>query len=167
VAHWQSYRIARAGIGIAPQGRRTFPNLTVKENLLIGVRSPHEAAAGLHTVYTLFLRLREREKQRAANLSGGEQSMLAVGRSLMTNPQLLLLDEPSEGLAPRIGWQIAGVIRQLRERGVSVLIVEQNTALALAVADNVYILQKGQIAFETAPEALRSDRPLLQRYLSV
>lgn len=167
VARWDPFRIARLGIGISPQGRRTFPNLTVKENLLIGVRTPHEAAVGLQKVYQLFPRLKEREKHRASNLSGGEQSMLAVGRALMTNPRLLLLDEPSEGLAPRIVAQIAAVVRHMRDAGVAVLLVEQNTALALSVANSVYILQKGQIAYQCEPEVLRNDRPLLQRYLSV
>ena len=162
VARWDPFRIARLGIGISPQGRRTFPNLTVKENLLIGVRTPHEAAVGLQKVYQLFPRLKEREKHRASNLSGGEQSLLALGRALVTHPRRLLLDAPREGLA-----QFAGVVRHMRYAGVAVLLVEQNTALALSVANSVYILQKGQIAYQCEPEVLRNDRPLLQRYLSV
>ncbi len=159
-------RIARMGVGLVPQGRGIFPNLTVRENLLLAA-APGRGEWSEGGVYELFPRLRERLHHRGHQLSGGEQQMLAIGRALLTNPRLLLMDEPSEGLAPLLVREIGRVLRQLKESGLAILLVEQNFALALGVADWVYVLNKGQIVYQAPPAQLRSDEHIKHTFLGV
>jgi len=161
------YDIARLGIGLVPQGRRIFAPLTVTENLLLGVRRSNGGAFSRERIYTLFPRLRERGAQSGGTLSGGEQQMLAIGRALMTNPRLLLLDEPSEGLAPLIVREIGRVLVRLKHEGLSILLVEQNVPLALRVADRVYVMNKGQIVYHGSPAELDANEDVKHRYLGV
>lgn len=161
------YRIARLGIGISPQGRSVFPNLTVKENLLLSARSSRNGHWTLDKVYELFPRLKERASSMGGTLSGGEQQMLAIGRALVLNPDLILLDEPSEGLSPIMVETVANVIRRLKEEQLSMLMVEQNLAMALSVADHVYILNKGEIVFSGTPEELEQDEEVKRTYLGL
>jgi branched-chain amino acid transport system ATP-binding protein len=158
------YRVARAGLALVPQGRRIFAPLTVTENLAIGARAGAWTAA---RIQELFPRLRERRAQSGGTLSGGEQQMLAIGRALMTNPRLLLLDEPSEGLAPLIVREIGRVLRRLKEAGLAILLVEQNVPLALRVADRVYVMSKGQIVYHGASSALAADEDVKRRFLGI
>jgi branched-chain amino acid transport system ATP-binding protein len=157
--------IARRGIGLVPQGRRVFPSLTVRENLTVAARG--RGPWNLPAIYGAFPRLREREGQAAGSLSGGEQQMLAIGRALMTNPRVLLLDEPSEGLAPQVVAEVARVLARLRESGLSIVLVEQNTKLALGVADSVVALNTGRVAFAGAADTVRGDASFLAQHLGV
>ncbi len=159
-----SDRIARAGVGLVPQGRRIFPDLTVRENLTLAARG---VGWTLGTLYEQLPRLRVREQYRGNELSGGEQQMVAIGRALMSNPDLLLMDEPTEGLAPLIVREIARLILGLKARKQSILLVEQNLALALQVADRVYVMSKGRIVFEGTADALRHDDEVKRQYLGV
>jgi branched-chain amino acid transport system ATP-binding protein len=165
VAGWPPYRLVARGMALVPQGRRVFPSLSVRENL--------EVARGgtgrwsVEGVYELFPRLRERAANRANKLSGGEQQMLAIGRALMSNPALLLMDEPTEGLAPLLVREVGRVIGELKREGLSILLVEQNLPLALGVADRVHILSRGQIVYSGAPAALAADEDVKSRYLGV
>jgi branched-chain amino acid transport system ATP-binding protein len=161
---WPPYRIARRGIALVPQGRRIFAPLSVRENLTLGARAD---GWSLERVFDLFPRLRERQAQAGGTLSGGEQQMLAIGRALLTYGRLLLLDEPSEGLAPIVVHEIGRVVRGLKGQGLSILIVEQNYHLALAVADRVYVMSKGQIVYEGHPAGLEADENTKRRYLGV
>lgn len=158
--------IARSGLALVPQGRRVFGPLTVEENLSIASRRRRGAwdAAG---VYDLFPRLAERRKNRGDQLSGGEQEMLSIGRALVTNPRLLLMDEPSDGLAPAIIDLVGEVISTLAASGVTILLVEQNLALALKVADEIAVMSKGRITFRGAPDDLRSDSERVRELLGV
>jgi len=161
--------IARAGIGYVPQGRRIFRSLTVAEHLAVVARP---APAGyepwtVERVFALFPRLAERVGQRAGTLSGGEQQMLAIARALMTNPRLVLLDEPSEGLAPRIVRQVGDIIRELHAGGVGVLLAEQDLSMVRRVADRVYFIDRGTVAAEIATRELGARDDLLDRYLGV
>ena len=163
-----SHEIARMGIGLVPQGRRIFPSLSVEENLTIARRDNHKDAPWtLEDVYELFPKLKERSKNRGNLLSGGEQQMLAIGRALMTNPDLMLLDEPSEGLAPIIVQEVGRIIAKLKTVGISILLVEQNINMALRVADYVYIIDKGKIVYESSPDALRMDEEAKAKYLGI
>jgi branched-chain amino acid transport system ATP-binding protein len=164
VERWPAYRIARRGLALVPQGRRIFAPLSVRENLLLGAR-PGEWR--LDSVYDLFPRLREREEQSGGTLSGGEQQMLAIGRALLTNGRMLVLDEPSEGLAPLIVREIGRVVQGLKGRRLSILLVEQNYHLALRVADRVYVMNKGQIVWEGTPASLEADEEIKRRFLGV
>jgi branched-chain amino acid transport system ATP-binding protein len=161
---WPAYRITRRGIALIPQGRRIFSPLTVRENLLLGARADGWT---LERVFDLFPRLRERQEQSGGTLSGGEQQMLAIGRALLTNGRLLLLDEPSEGLAPIIVREIGRVLQALKGERLSILLVEQNYHLALRVADRVYVMNKGQIVYEGTPQGLEADEDVKRRYLGV
>ena len=156
------YRIARAGLAIVPQGRRIFSPLTVAENLAIGARKGVWTEARVHEI---FPRLRARATQGGGSLSGGEQQMLAIGRALLTNPRLILLDAPSEGLAPIVVREIGRVLVQLKESGLAILLVEQNVPLALRVADRVYVMSKGQIMYHGAASGL--DEDLKRRFLGI
>jgi branched-chain amino acid transport system ATP-binding protein len=156
--------IARRGIGLVPQGRRIFAPLSVTENLLLGARGGPFTTARVHE---LFPRLRERAGQGGGTLSGGEQEMLAVGRALMTNPRLLLLDEPSEGLAPLIVREIGRLLLRLKGEGLSILLVEQNVRLALRVADRAYVMSKGQIVYHGDASALAANEDVKRRFLGV
>ncbi len=166
-------RIARLGLAHAPEGRKVFGTLCVEDNLLLGAygRLPRffgfrgRAAADLERVYALFPRLRERRRQLAGTLSGGEQQMLAIGRALMARPKLMLLDEPSMGLAPVIVQEVFRTIRQLKAEGMTMLLVEQFAKTALEVADYAYVMERGRIAIEGTPAELRRDERLLAAYL--
>jgi branched-chain amino acid transport system ATP-binding protein len=168
------YAIARLGVTLVPQGRRTFPSLSVRENLLLptsrlarGWRSGNGAGWTLETILDEFPRLRERAHQLARHLSGGEQQMLAIGRALITNPDLILMDEPSEGLAPLIVAQIGDIMRRLRDHGHAILLVEQNLNLALAVADEVHVLSAGRIVYRGTAGELAGDQEVLTRHLGI
>jgi branched-chain amino acid transport system ATP-binding protein len=163
------YRIAQLGLGLVPQGRRVFPSLSVAENLTIAARTPDNGDSqwDLESVGRLFPRLEERRAQRAGQLSGGERQMLAIGRALMTNPKLVLMDEPSEGLAPRLVQQLRDHLLALKGSGVSILLVEQNLGLALAVADRIYIISRGKIVYEGSPAQLESDEEAKRLHLGV
>jgi branched-chain amino acid transport system ATP-binding protein len=158
--------IAGRGIRLVPQGRRLFPSLEVREHLVVGAR-PGPRGWDAWRVLALFPRLRERLRHRGGKLSGGEQSMLATGRALVGNPDLLLLDEPSEGLAPVLVREMGRVLAELKGAGASILLVEQNLAFALAVADRVYLMSKGRIVYEGAPAALARDDATKLRFLGV
>ena len=163
-------QIARKGLGLVPQGRRVFASLSVRENLLVAHRPSRTAAAkswSIEDVFATFPRLRERHAQAAGSLSGGEQQMLAIGRALVSNPLLLMLDEPSEGLAPLIVHEVGETLLELKRQGQSILLVEQNTALALKVADDVAILNTGRIVFDGTVGELRASPQLLQANLGV
>ncbi len=165
-----SYRIARRGIGYVPQGRRLFPSLSVDEHLKIASRGAAEAEGEAWTrgrVYELFPRLAERKRNGGAQLSGGEQQMLAIGRALVTNPRLLVMDEPSEGLAPAIIENMVETFQQLERDGLAILLIEQNLGVATALAERQLIMVAGTIAAETTANALSSDPELQRRYLGV
>ena len=161
--------ISRKGVGFVPQGRRIFPKLTVRENLVVSRQSRPGGRAQwtLERVIDLFPRLKERLEQMAGSLSGGEQQMLAIGRALMGNPRLLLMDEPSEGLAPLIVAEVKRTLLRLKEEGHSILLVEQNVKLALDLADEVVILNTGRVAFNGSAGEVRSDRALITQHLGV
>jgi len=162
--------IARRGVGLVPQGRRIFASLSVRENLLVAQRPPVGEVAKewtLDDVFETFPRLKERHGQTAGSLSGGEQQMLAIGRALVSNPQLLLLDEPSEGLAPLIVHEVGETLLKLKRQGFSLLLVEQNTSLALKVADDVVILNTGRIVYDGTAAEVRTKPDLLQANLGV
>jgi branched-chain amino acid transport system ATP-binding protein len=161
------HKIARLGVGLVPQGRHIFPSLSVRENLLIGARSKRSDGWTLERVYDLFPILKERGSVKGTLLSGGEQQMLAIARALMTNPRLLLMDEPSEGLAPIVIEEIGAAVKELSKGSLAILLVEQNLPLALDVADHVYIMSKGQIVHECTSEALADDEPTKARFLGV
>ena len=163
----EPYQISRRGISLVPQGRIVFPSLTVKENLQIGARETKSGDSwNLTKVYDLFPILKERQSFHANLLSGGEQQMLAVARSLMTNPDLLIMDEPSEGLAPRVIKQIGDVITGLKGK-LTVFLAEQNFNMAISVADYVYIVSNGSIVYESKPEELRDNEEIKQSCLGV
>ena len=165
VAGWPPYRLVERGMALVPQGRRVFPSLSVRENL--EVARGGDGRWTIERVYELFPRLRERAQNRANKLSGGEQQMLAIGRALMSNPALLLMDEPTEGLAPLLVREVGRVIGELKRDGLSILLVEQNLPMALAVADRVHILSRGQIVYTGAPDALAADEDVKSRFLGV
>ena len=164
----KSYRIAQMGIGLVPQGRQIFPSLSVQENLTVSARGSGKSSPwDLQGVYSLFPVLRSRAKNKGNQLSGGEQQMLAIGRALMTNPDLLLMDEPSEGLAPVIVRELTRIIAQLKDQGFSILLVEQNLPMALELADYVYVIDRGQIVYEASPEEFKSNVEVQAKYLGV
>ena len=168
-------RIARLGLAHAPEGRKVFGPLSVEDNLLLGAycRLPHffgfrkQAAADLDHVYGLFPRLAERRRQSAGTLSGGEQQMLAIGRALMAKPKVILLDEPSMGLAPVIVQEVFAIIRRLKENGITLLLVEQFAKSALEVADYAYVMEQGRIALAGTPAELYCDQRVLTAYLGI
>jgi branched-chain amino acid transport system ATP-binding protein len=165
ITHAPPYRAVERGMGLVPQGRRVFPSLTVRENLEVARRSGGRWT--LDRVLDLFPRLRERAQNRANKLSGGEQQMLAVGRALMTSPELLLMDEPTEGLAPLIVREVGHIIGELRREGLSILLVEQNLPFALSLADRVHVLSRGQIVHSSTPAELAANHEVKSRYLGV
>ena len=154
-------------MGLVPQGRRVFPTLGVEENLLVAERGLERHGWNLDRVYKLFPRLEERRNQRAKTLSGGEQQMLAIGRALMTNPDCLIMDEPSEGLAPIIIQGLWEAIGKLREQGLSILLVEQNANLALKLVDYVHVMSKGRVVYSGKPAALKANDEIKSSYLGI
>ena len=167
ITHLTSDRIARSGIGLVPQGRRIFPDLTVRENLLLAARKRNHSDWDLTALYQQMPRLRERERHHGDQLSGGEQQMVAIGRALMSNPDLLLMDEPTEGLAPLIVREIARLLVELKAKRQSIFLVEQSLPLALELADRVYVMSKGRIVFEGTPETLSGNEEVKKQYLGV
>ena len=162
-----SFETIRSGMGLVPQGRRVFPTLSVEENLLVAERSLDRHGWDLKRVYALFPRLLERRGQRAKTLSGGEQQMLAIGRGLMTNPDCLIMDEPSEGLAPIIIQGVWEAIGRLKEEGLSILLVEQTASLALKLVDYVHVMSKGQVVYSARPEELAANEQIKSSYLGI
>jgi branched-chain amino acid transport system ATP-binding protein len=158
--HWPTFRIAARGIGYVPEGRRIFANLSVDENLKVPLQR-----AGPWTserIYRLFPRLAERKQNRGRQLSGGEQEMLSIGRALLLNPRLLILDEPSQGLAPLVVREVFRVIAQMRQDGIAVLLVEQNARMSLEIADHAYVLDGGSIVYSGPAQALAADAARVQ-----
>ena len=162
-----AHKIASQGMALCPEGRRVFTQMTVQENLEMGgfSRPADEIGASLEDVYERFPRLKERYKQVAGTLSGGEQQMLAMGRALMSKPKLLMLDEPSMGLAPILVEQIFGIVKELHKAGTTILLVEQNAQMALSVADRAYVLETGNISMEGAAADLLHDERVQKAYL--
>jgi branched-chain amino acid transport system ATP-binding protein len=167
ITNASSFETIRGGMGLVPQGRRVFPTLSVEENLLVAERGIDRHGWNLQRVYALFPRLEERRSQRARTLSGGEQQMLAIGRGLMTNPDCLIMDEPSEGLAPIIIQGVWEAIGKLKQEGLSILLVEQNAALALKLVDYVHVLSKGKVVYSAGPEQLWANDEIKSRYLGI
>jgi branched-chain amino acid transport system ATP-binding protein len=159
--------IARKGIALVPEERRIFTNLTVAENLRIAQITARKPGWTLERVYERFPRLRERLANKGDEISGGEKQMLAIARALVQDTRVLLLDEPTEGLAPLIVREVEAVIREIKNAGMTILLVEQNLYSALGVADRCYILDQGEVVYEGTPEALRADEDVLRRYLHV
>ncbi len=157
---WPPYRIAALGVGYVPEGRRIFPNLTVTENLRVPIERP--GGWNEERVFAVFPRLAERRHNRGRQLSGGEQEMLAIARALILNPRLLILDEPSQGLAPLIVRDVFRVVAQMREEGISVLLVEQNARMSLEIADHAYVLDNGGVVYSGAAAELRADDARVQ-----
>jgi branched-chain amino acid transport system ATP-binding protein len=157
---WPPYRVAALGVGYVPEGRRIFANLTVEENLQVPLvrAGPWDPAR----VFTLFPRLGERRNNRGRQLSGGEQEMLAIGRALILNPRLLILDEPSQGLAPLIVREVFNIVARMRSEGISVLLVEQNARMSLEIADDAYVLDDGNVVYSGPAAELRADEERVQ-----
>ncbi|MPZ53163.1 MAG: ATP-binding cassette domain-containing protein [Acidimicrobiia bacterium] len=163
-----SHEVARRGIGLVPQGRHIFGSLTVEENLTVAKRNGDDPGWDLDRVYGFFGRLAERRTQLGSSLSGGEQQMLAIGRALMTNPELLLMDEPSEGLAPQVVGQVREVVEELKRENLSIFLVEQNLGFALRTADRIYILgENGVIVWEGTPAELDGDDQAKRTHLGI
>ena len=164
-----SWRAARAGLGLVPEGRQIFPSLSVRENLVATAGNRHAQAQPwtLDTVYAMFPRLKERERNLGSNLSGGEQQMLAIGRALMTNPKLLILDEATEGLAPLIRAEIWSCLGRLRAAGLAMIVIDKNIGPLLNLADRHYVLEKGRVVWQGSGDELRAQPQVLQRYLGV
>jgi branched-chain amino acid transport system ATP-binding protein len=171
IAALAPYQVARLGFGFVPQDRGIFPSLTVRENLTVFARGGGQGADGrrwtLERIFDLFPNLRARERNLGFQLSGGEQQMLSIARALLLNPTLLLLDEPSEGLAPMIVQEIIDVLKSLKREGLAILLVEQNLRAALAVADRHHVMNKGEICFTGSSAELEGNDYVLRNYLSV
>lgn len=170
ITHISTHQIVNNGIALVPEGRRIFPNLTVYENLMMGAyarKDTNSIKKDLDWVLTLFPRLKERLKQLGGTLSGGEQQMLAVARGLMTRPKLLMLDEPSLGLAPLLVREVFQIIKKIREEGVTILLVEQNALAALKIADYGYVLETGKIVMQDTGQNLLSNDDVRKAYLGV
>jgi branched-chain amino acid transport system ATP-binding protein len=165
VTAWAPFRRIARGMALVPQGRRVFPSLSVRENL--DVARAGSGGWNLERVYGLFPRLRERAANRANKLSGGEQQMLAIGRALMSNPTVLLMDEPTEGLAPLLVREVGRVIGELKREGLSILLVEQNLPMAASVADRVHVLTRGEIVYSGRPVELLANETVKSRFLGV
>lgn len=168
IAGLPSYKIARLGLGLVPQGRRIFPSLTVEENLTMAAKTGGKASPWtLKRVYDLFPVLGERAGMRGTLLSGGEQSLLNIARALMTNPDLILMDEPSEGLAPLMVSMVGKTVGKLKEQGLSILLVEQNLAMALNLCEYLYIMGKGVVVCEAANENPKDNEEMVSKHICV
>ncbi len=161
------HRIARAGLGIVPEGRQIFPNLTAEENLIATARGGGRAAWSLSRIYELFPRLKERRRNMGNQLSGGEQQMLAIGRALMTNPRLVVLDEATEGLAPMIREEIWACLARLKAEGVAILVIDKNVDALARLADRHVVIEKGEIVWSGSNDDLRAAPQIKERYLQV
>jgi branched-chain amino acid transport system ATP-binding protein len=168
---WETNRISRLGVGYVPEDRRIFPQLTVLENLSLGLdvmgKRPHEKKAALEEAYAHFPRLAERLRQLGESLSGGEQQMLAIARAMVMDVSVILMDEPTEGLMPLLVREIAQIIKVLKEKGISVLLVEQSAITALDTSDRIYVMEKGLIQFEGTPQDFKADEALVRSLLGV
>ena len=164
----KAYEIAHRGLGYVPENRDIFPTLTVRQNLLLGQKKADSAGRwSIEDMYQLFPRLKARAETQAGFLSGGEQQMLTLCRTLMGDPELVMIDEPTEGLAPKIVEQVAGLFEEIRRRGVSILLVEQKLAIALDISERLYVMGHGQIVFEGAPRDLRENNAIRKEWLEV
>jgi len=162
-----AFKIAHLGLGYVPENRDIFPTLTVEQNLLLGVKKGKTSRWSLADMYTMFPRLQERQHVQAGVLSGGEQQMLTLCRTLMGDPDLIMIDEPTEGLAPKIVDLVAEYLKTLKERGISILLVEQKLAIALEISQRVYVMGHGMIVFEGTPDALRANQAIRKEWLEV
>lgn len=170
ISGFPPYQIANIGIGYVPEDRRIFPRLTVRENLLIGIKPRQKRGEDSWTVeklYSYFPSLKDRDQQKGAYLSGGEQQMLTIARALMGNPHILLLDEPTEGLAPKIVETLEEVVQDIHQHGVAILLVEQNMPVALRLASRFYVMSKGKIVFHGTAQELEGAHEIRQKYLEV
>jgi branched-chain amino acid transport system ATP-binding protein len=170
ISHMQPHLVHKVGVGLVPEGRGIFPRLTVRENLEMGaylVKDKAKIEAGIDHAFTLFPRLKEREKQYGGTLSGGEQQMLATARGLMSEPKILLMDEPSMGLAPVLVDMIFEVIKELNSKGTTILLVEQNALMALGVAHRAYVLQTGSIVLSGTATEVANDESVRKAYLGI
>ena len=162
-----AFKIAHLGLGYVPENRDIFPTLTVEQNLLLGVKKGKQSRWSLADMYTMFPRLQERQHVQAGVMSGGEQQMLTLCRTLMGDPDLIMIDEPTEGLAPKIVDLVAEYLKALKERGISILLVEQKLAIALEISQRVYVMGHGMIVFEGTPDALRANQAIRKEWLEV
>ena len=167
VTRLPAYQIARMGMGLVPQGRRIFPSLDVREILAISTRNPKVSGWNLTRAFSVFPRLKERVHHRGNKLSGAEQQMLSSARGLISNPDFLMMDEPSEGLAPFLVRELGWVVRDLKNEGMSILLVEQNLAFAPRLAEYVYVVNKGSIVHESSPDELWRNEEVKRTYLGV
>jgi branched-chain amino acid transport system ATP-binding protein len=164
----KTYQVAHKGLGYVPENRDIFPTLTVRQNLLLGQKSARRTGRWkMDDMYDLFPRLRERADTQAGVLSGGEQQMLTLCRTLMGDPELVMIDEPTEGLAPKIVEQVAGLFEEIRKRGISILLVEQKLAIALDISERLYVMGHGQIVFEGTPRDVRENAAMRKEWLEV
>ncbi len=164
----KAYMIARKGLGIVPENRDIYPSLTVRQNLLLGMKGRKESGRwSMEDMYNLFPRLRERAEAPAGVMSGGEQQMLTLCRTLMGDPDLVMIDEPTEGLAPKIVDQVANLFDEIAKRGISILLVEQKLTIALRISQRVYVMGHGQIVFEGTPDDLRANEGVRKEWLEV
>lgn len=162
-----AFKIAHRGLGYVPENRDIFPTLTVEQNLLLGVKKGKQSRWSLSDMYAMFPRLQERQYVQAGVLSGGEQQMLTLCRTLMGDPDLIMIDEPTEGLAPKIVDLVAEYLQVLKEKGISVLLVEQKLAIALEISQRVYVMGHGMIVFEGSPDELRANQAVRKEWLEV
>lgn len=163
----KAFQIAHKGLGYVPENRDIFPSLTVEQNLILGEKSKSKSRWSLDDMYQLFPRLKERQHTSAGVLSGGEQQMLTLCRTLMGDPDLIMIDEPTEGLAPKIVDLVAEFLKELKNRGISVLLVEQKLAIALEISQRVYVMGHGSIVFEGSPDQLRDNNIIRREWLEV
>jgi branched-chain amino acid transport system ATP-binding protein len=169
IAGWRPHKICRLGVGYVPEERRIFPKLTVRQNLLVGMKSKQEATKPwtIDRVYGFFPLLEQRDRQKGGNLSGGEQQMLTIGRTLMGNPEILLVDEPTEGLAPLLVDMVVKILQNINAEGVSILLVEHAMDVALGLASRAFVMSKGEIVFRGTSEELSADKEVRKRYLEI
>ena len=169
IAGWRPHKICRLGVGYVPEERRIFPKLTVRQNLLVGMKSKQAVTKPwtIDRVYSFFPSLGQRDRQKGGNLSGGEQQMLIIGRTLMGNPEILLVDEPTEGLAPLLVEMVVKILQDINTEGVSILLVEHAMDVALGLASRAYVMSKGEIVFRGTSEGLSADEEVRKKYLEV